>query len=297
MLACLMSNMSWFVVEYWITASEGEEPAWVRSVDLFFSFCYLGEVIMKLSWWSWEEYWMSVENRFDFFTSWMLASTGLCVLFFGLDADLIKCLNIARIVRLFKALSDVPQIHRMCAVIVQRVSTCGNVLTMNLLTLYLWSAWGMLVFGGKLYQSNPRLEGQDLDYFDSHFQVYNFNDMILGCVTMFFVTITGWVDEVPNACFQLYEEHSSMWFMNGGFWLSFYVASVLIAFNVWTAFSIGVLSALGGVSSGGEVASKSKMEESLEALRSELADDGLCLHVKESTELCAERVCEAMYKE
>merc|ERR1740123_1443770 len=106
--------------------------------------------------------------------------------------------------------------------------------------IYLWSALGQLLFGGELYKTNPKLKGQSLEYFDSHLEVYNFNDMVLGAVTMFFVTITDWVEPVASVCLALHETYSFKWFLVMGFWLSFYVGSVLIAFNVWTAFSIDV---------------------------------------------------------
>merc|ERR1719188_815817 len=105
---------------------------------------------------------------------------------------------------------------------------------------YIWSAAGLQLFGGELYKSNHAFKELDLDLFDSNFQIFNFNDMCLAAMTMFLVTITGWIDQVAVACLAVYKSYSLGWFFSMTFWVSFYVGSVLIAFNVFTAFSIDV---------------------------------------------------------
>jgi len=164
---------------------------------------------------------------------------------------------------------------------------------MNLLVVYLWSAWGLQLFGGQLYEDNPKLKEADLDYFSSHFQVYNFNDMVLGMVTMFLVTITNWVDPIAAACLVLSDDYSFNWFLAGIFWLTFYVGSPLIAFNVWTAFSIDVFCKLQVMEP-----ERTEIYQNLGQIQAEMADKrGLCLHIHESAELAREMVYKALFEE
>merc|ERR1711862_843376 len=78
--------------------------------------------------------------------------------------------------------------------------------------------------------------------------------------------------------------------MGMGFWLCFYISSVLIAFNVWTAFSIDVFCTLDDMIQD-QSSSKTTMDESIDRIRTDMAEKlGLCLHVMASAELAKERV-------
>jgi len=54
-----------------------------------------------------------------------------------------------RLGRILKALNNIPAYQRVCMVIMRMISTCSDVLLMNLLVIYLWSALGVQLFGGK----------------------------------------------------------------------------------------------------------------------------------------------------
>lgn len=264
---------------------------------MFFSFGYVFEVLVKLSWWSFEEYWMSIDNRFDFITTIILAGAGLCFLIFDTPRSVMRYLNLLRLVRLLKALNEIPAYERIVNIITRMTTTCGAVLVMNLLVIYLWSSWGMQLFGGKFYDSNPAFEGQDLDYFSSHFQIYNFNDMILSMVTLFFVMVTNWVDQIAIACLTLHANDTFRWIASWVFWLTFYVGSPLIAFNVFTAFSIDVFCKLEEMSDP-ENFKKDELEKNLQELQLDLAtNQGKILHIQPSTELQREKVYVAMFDE
>lgn len=80
----------------------------------------------------------------------------------------------------------------------------------------------------------------DLDYFASNLLVFNFNDMLLGIITLFFFMICGWIDQVAAVCLATSSTWSLKWLATLAYMLSFYVASTMMAFNVFTAFSIDV---------------------------------------------------------
>jgi len=222
----------------------------------------------------------------------ILAGGGISVLFFEVNHELIRYLNLMRLVRILKALNNLPAYEKTVMIVTRMVSTCGDVLCMNLLMIYLWSALGQLLFGGKLYESNPVLKDSDLDYFESHFQVYNFNDMICGSITMFFVTITGWVDSVTLATVALHPQWTLEWAIAHTFWGSFYLSSVLIAFNVWTAFSIDVFTTLEDIlKEQDNPKNKNTIDENINRIREDMVEKlGLCLHVEASAALAKERV-------
>merc|ERR1711957_86339 len=98
-------------------------------------------------------------------------------------------------------------------------------------------------FGGQLYEGNPKFDiyianqpnGTTLDYFDSNFQIFNFNDMFLGVITLFLVMLTNWMDPMAVVTMALYPTWSAGWIFTGLFHIGFYLASPLLAFNVFTA--------------------------------------------------------------
>lgn len=298
LMNCVLGcNVVWMVVQSVYDLNDIPEPNWFLYIDLFFSFGYVFEVLVKLSWWSFEEYWMSIDNRFDFITTIILAGAGLCFLIFDTPRSVMRYLNLLRLVRLLKALNEIPAYERIVNIITRMTTTCGAVLVMNLLVIYLWSSWGMQLFGGKFYDSNPAFEGQDLDYFSSHFQIYNFNDMILSMVTLFFVMVTNWVDQIAIACLTLHANDTFRWIASWVFWLTFYVGSPLIAFNVFTAFSIDVFCKLEEMSDP-ENFKKDELEKNLQELQLDLAtNQGKILHIQPSTELQREKVYVAMFDE
>jgi len=265
-------------------------------LDLLFSFVYLIEVVVKLCWWSWREYWRSADNKFDFMTTAILASAGIAFLFFNFSNNLMRYFNLLRLLRLLKALKNVKMYEKTVLTIARMVSTCGDVLVMNLLMIYIWGAAGVQLFGGQLYKNNPVLKGAGEDvmqYFGDHLLVFNFDDMVMAMMTMFLVTITSWNDQIARVCIATYNSHSVGGFVSMAFWVSFYIASPLIAFNVFTAFSIDVYCHLERV--GAEENTKTTIEENLESLQAKMANEGLCLAIEESAELAREKVYRAMF--
>jgi len=280
-------NVAWIVLQSYIDLNDLEEPNFFETIDIFFCFIYLAEVWLKLCYWSWGEYWTSVDNRFDFFTTMILACAGLAYCVTDVNSNVLRFFNLLRLVRMLKALNNIRAYREIWFIIERMIATCWNVLAMNFLVIYLWSAAGVQLFGGKLYKDNPAFEGKDLDFFDSHFQVYNFNDMLMAMVTLFFFTLTTWVDPIAVVCAATAEPFTLQWVLNWGHLLTFFVASPLLAFNVFTAFSIDVFCKLQEMDEADE---EDVIVASLANIRARMADRGFCLHIQESTALSRTKV-------
>uniref|UniRef100_A0A7S2HY09 EF-hand domain-containing protein n=1 Tax=Alexandrium andersonii TaxID=327968 RepID=A0A7S2HY09_9DINO len=288
----LAMNVAWVILQSAVDLNDMQEPDFFQTVDIFFSLIYLLEVGMKLLHWSWGEYWQNNDNRFDFITTMVLAASAMGYLFFDVDRSLLRYLNLLRLVRLLKALNNISAYREVWSVIDRMVRTCLDVLAMNFLVIYLWSAAGVQLFGGQLYESNPRLAGQDLAYFSSHYQVYNFNDMFMGMITLYYFTLGTWIDPLASACMELADKYTFQWSLNYIFLLSFYVASPLLAFNVFTSFSIDVFCNLQDMDREG---APSKFTKNVAHIQTKMADEGYCLHVQESAELSRARVFRKMF--
>jgi len=290
----LAVNVVWMILQSCYDLNDITEPDFFSSIDLFFSFVYLLEVGLKLCNWSWNEYWIDNDNRFDFATTMILAGSGTAFLCQRVDSNIIRYLNLLRLVRLLKALNNVKAYREVFSVIARMMSTCTDVLCMNFLVIYLWSSAGVQLFGGRLYESNPRLEGQDLGYFSSHYQVYNFNDMPSSMVTLFFNTLGTWNDPIATACMALADHFTLFWLLSCAFLGSFYISSPLLAFNVFTAFSIDVFCTIQSMDESAKDGGD-EVGNNLSKVKEQLAEKGLCLHVSESSSLKRAKVYKKIY--
>jgi len=294
----LAANVLWVLAESFIDLNDLEEPPFLKQVDLFFSFVYVLEALLKLSHWSVAEYWHEVDNRFDFITSMVLASVGLCFLALqNLSVQIVRNANLLRLLRVVKAMKHLRFYQRTCLVVTRLLATCREVLMLNLLVVLLWASAGVQLFGGQLVESNPRLAGKDLGYFSSNYQVFNFNDVPMGMVTLFVWTLGDWNDDIAVACVELAEPWSAKKVLIWAFLLSYYVASPLLAYNVLSAFSIDVYQKIDE-----EVQSQEEngyelceVERNLLMIQEEMADNGWVLHMKESADLAKLRIHTALF--
>jgi len=245
----LATNVLFMVIEsYWDFTDNEDWKSLTDKVDLFYSFVYFIEIGGKFATWSWAEYWTSFDNRFDFYSTWILGLAGAGTISGRFSHDTLKYFNLVRVLRLLKALSNVGSFRTTFSIISNMLATCADVLLMNFLVIYIWSALGVQLFGGELYEANPKFvqyfasqpNGTALDYFGSNFNILNFNDVFMGCVTLFLVMLTNWIDPVAVVTMALNPTYSVSWFFAVIFHLGFYLASPLLAFNVFTAFSIDV---------------------------------------------------------
>eukprot|EP00929_Paragymnodinium_shiwhaense_P011891 TRINITY_DN11826_c0_g1_i1.p1 TRINITY_DN11826_c0_g1~~TRINITY_DN11826_c0_g1_i1.p1 ORF type:complete len:835 (+),score=236.61 TRINITY_DN11826_c0_g1_i1:125-2629(+) len=291
----LVSNTVWIVVQSYYDLSNLETPPYFERVDLFFCFFYLLEVGMKLLYWSFAEYWTSTDNRFDFVTTFVLAAAASLYIFpaIHVDRETLRYLNMLRIVRILKALSNNSYFRRICYVIKLMITSCQQVLAMNFLIVYLFAALGMQMFGGRLYESNPALKGQD--YFDSHLQAWNFNDMGSGICTMFYFMLCGWIGEVASVVTALEAPYTPFWVGAHTFMFSFYVVGPLLAWNVFAAFSIDVYCKLDSMMNDGDMDAKDEVSQNLKKMQAKYAEEGYALHIWKSAEVVKAKLLREMY--
>jgi hypothetical protein len=224
-------------------------------------------------------------------TSVILAAGGVAFLFFDASDDTLTYLNMMRLIRVLKALNNIPAYQVTIQTIQRMMSSCGNVIMMIFLVLYVFAAIGHQAFGGLLYQDNPAFKDKKLDYFDSHFEVYNFNDMGMSFVTLFLVMITNWIPQVAEVLAALYPTFSGQWFFATGFSLAFYVLSPLLVFNVFTAFSIDVYLALQEYQEKiDEEGIQDEVMKNLAKLQEDFAAKGKVIHVYTDIALLRRRI-------
>eukprot|EP00931_Biecheleriopsis_adriatica_P049341 TRINITY_DN28542_c0_g1_i1.p1 TRINITY_DN28542_c0_g1~~TRINITY_DN28542_c0_g1_i1.p1 ORF type:complete len:864 (-),score=160.57 TRINITY_DN28542_c0_g1_i1:70-2637(-) len=288
----LAANVAQVLLESVYDLNDMQEPPWATKLDLFFSHIYLAEVCLKLTNWTFEEYWYHVDNRFDLVTSVILYATGVAYVWFDISVESVRHANALRLLRLLKALKHVRLYQRTCMVVTQMLSSCWDVLLLNLLVVLLWASAGVQLVGGQLVESNPRLHGKDLDFFSSHYQVFNFNDVPMGMLTLFMWTLGSWNDPIAVAIVELADPFTLYKALIWIFLVSYYVASPLLAYNVFSAFSIDVYQKLDEDArkqedEGGQLC---EVEQNLLKIQAEMADQGLVLHIQESADLKKLRV-------
>merc|ERR1719265_1594379 len=127
-------------------------------LDLVFSLSYAGEVFAKLSVWSFAEYWSNTANQFDFWTTWLLLST--CLLQ-GVLARYANLLRLLRLLRVLKQLKTLKSVQFMIATITQLVITSKDILTLLGVVVFFFTALGVQLWGGLLYDGNSLLEGTE----------------------------------------------------------------------------------------------------------------------------------------
>merc|ERR1712110_1057910 len=103
---------------------------------------------------------------------------------------------------------------------------------------YLWACMGMTLFGGDLYEGNPKIN--DLPFSG----VYNYNDWLSAFISQWFCMIGTWVDDLVVACVGVNQPYSLGWFLSYAFFYSFYIVSPVMAFNTFTALAIDVYTKL-----------------------------------------------------
>jgi two pore calcium channel protein len=215
-------------------------------LGFFFTFVYVVEVFLKLAVMSWATYCSTFQNKFDFFTTWLLFGTTMLKHFSSflpddLRDDLAKYANVFRLLRLIrviKNLKNYKNVQFMVKTISQMLEAAGDILMFLMVCLYFFTTASVNFFGGLLYKGNDKLEGTD--YEDKGWWVFNFNDIIMAFVTWFTQLLCEyapeWADALDNACPWGY----IAWYI----FPTFYVVGVAVIFEILKAFTIETYLAL-----------------------------------------------------
>jgi two pore calcium channel protein len=244
----LMFNLIMVLIESTYDLMEIPEPAILDTIEMTFSFVYVGEVAVKLVVKSFGEYWASLANKFDFFTTWLLLSTSMLkyLPFASVKTDLAKYANILRLLRLIriiKQLKRYKQVQFMLRVITRIVSCAGEVLELTGTFFFFFCTLAVNLFGGLLHEGNEALEGSE--YAEHHWYVLNFNDMLMAFMTWFVQIICEYV---PNYSDALTRTGTAAGLAYGPYSglvvLFFYITTAAIMYELLLAFTVDVFMAV-----------------------------------------------------
>jgi len=233
----LFINLGLVVIETVYDMNDWQETPLMESLELIFAFVYLTEVCLRLSVYSWQEYWAFGSNRFDFFTTFALLGSSAFELFLsesGNAANLKRYMNILRLLRLLRM---VKQIKRMRSVqfmvntVIKLVLGSKDILTALGVVIYFFTMLSIQLWGGLLYSTNPALE--ETSWKESKWFVLNFNDFLMAFGVWIVTLLCEYVPQFTQAIARA----SSI----PGCWMIFpifYVVGVMIVFELVKAFTI-----------------------------------------------------------
>lgn len=237
MNSVLLVNLALVLVESAYTLNNQEPPAWTGYVELVFSFVYLVEVAVKVKVRSWRIYWLSLPNRFDFFTTFLLLFSSLLpylpnsVLPFDLRhyANILRLLRLLRVIKQLKSLRSV---QFLAGAVTKMVWAAGNILLMLGCVVFFFSTLGVNLFGGVLYKGNPGLE--HTEYEEKHWFVFNFNDTPMAFALFFTQLLCEYVPTNAEALQKTSRYGDVAWLI----FPLFYFLGVAIMFEILLAFSV-----------------------------------------------------------
>ena len=234
----LLVNLVLVVVESYYDLSKWDEPGWMGNLELIFSLIYLGEFFIKISVFSFAEYWSSISNQFDFFTTWLLLSTSIAEKLFASGiSTYANMLRLLRLVRVVKNLKNLESVQFMMDTVSKLVIASQDMITLLGVVVFFFCAFSVQAFGGDLYENNDRLEGTE--YLEKHMLVLNFNDIPCAFGVWFVMLLCEYEPNFPEAVART----SSLPFG----WMVFpvfYVLGVSIVFELVKAFTIEVFMSL-----------------------------------------------------
>ena len=237
MAVLLLNTLIVFVQSYMDladTLDKSSEEAFAI-VEMCFSIAYMFLLCCQLLVVPFDEFWLKTSNRWDTLVTVVLFAAAVfwALPFVDVSRELLHRLTILRLSRLVTLLNRVERFTLICECIARIVPASTGVVGLLFCAGSLWSAAGVQLFGGLVYDGNPDLDA-DGDYLDSHYDVLNFNDFAMGFMPLFaMVTSGGPYTEFVEALNDVSGNGAGYYFF-----ISFYVAGVLIFFNVFSAFVI-----------------------------------------------------------
>lgn len=236
-------NVIIVLIETTMDLTEDETPASVAffaTVECIFSVVYIVEMILKVLSQGFDRYWKYFSNRFDFYVTWLLLVGAIYVLIpqTTYDREVVRYLVLLRCLRLFALLSDVPRFQRIVRVFSILIPASGPLFAFFFLTLYVFAAAGVELFGGLIYSTNPNLNPETNPLVDAYvsndYWLLNFNDMASAWYTLFSAVIVGYLTEIAEAiaATSAFGEYAKIFF------IFHFVANSLIVSNVVLAFVV-----------------------------------------------------------
>lgn len=129
-------------------------------VELAFSLVYIAEAFLKIAAMSWRRYWSETGNRYDFCVMLALLAGAIYILvpFSDNNPEVIRYLVCLRCLRLLALLADIPRFRDLVRIFAILLPASVPLLSLFFLSLYFFSALGVQLFGGLIYEGNPALD-------------------------------------------------------------------------------------------------------------------------------------------
>ncbi|KAL3701109.1 hypothetical protein R1sor_019131 [Riccia sorocarpa] len=228
-------NLIVVIIETSLGISNHSSQLFWQEVELVFGWLYLVELALKVLACGFRNYWRSMQNRFDFFVTWIIVigETLIVVLpngfaFFSTSGR-IRYLLIAQVLRLFRGLMLIERYRVKVGTFIKLIRHLLPYLGINFFLMCIYCTMGVQVFGGLVYEGNLTLERTTM--FENDYLVYNFNDYVSGMVTLFNVLVMGnW-----EVWMESYAVLTQEW-LAVTYFISFYVLGVLLIFNLVISF-------------------------------------------------------------
>jgi len=173
----LTVNFFLVILETTYDLSDAPEPAWTAWLEFVFSFIYLGECMFKIGVSGWDFYSSSTSNIFDFGTTMLLLSTSIFESMLGALSTYANILRLFRLLRVVKQLKGLDRVQFMVSTVIKMVKKAKDMLVLLLVVIFGFTVVGVQLFGGQLYEENPKLE--ETDYHENKEYVLNFNDFLM----------------------------------------------------------------------------------------------------------------------
>ncbi len=210
------------------------------TLEVLFSFVYMLEMSLKILCTGLDRFWKDMGNRFDFVITCLLLFGAVYVLFpfSENDPQVVRYLLIIRCLRLVALLADFPRFRRIVQVFSLLIPASVPLFTFFFLSLYVFAAAGVEMFGGLVYQGNPALNPENnllVDAFvGNDYWTLNFNDMAAGWHTLFSAVIVGYLTEVAEAI----ASASRFGDWTKWFFIASFVVNTLVVSNCVIAFVV-----------------------------------------------------------
>jgi len=235
----LLLNLALIIYETVCDMNNIPEMGLVLDLELTFSLIYVLEVGLKLCVNSWDEYWSSRSNQFDFVVTWLLLATSALddILSSNAGGNLKRYMNILRLMRLLRMMKQLkrwfPVVQQMVETISKLVSSSKDIFKVLGIVIFFFSSLGVQLWGGLLYLSNSALE--ETEYKEKDLLVLNFNDFGMSFGVWVVMLLCEYVACLPDAI----DEVSGI----PGTWVVFvifYMVGVCVVFELVKAFTIEV---------------------------------------------------------
>eukprot|EP00929_Paragymnodinium_shiwhaense_P113209 TRINITY_DN81472_c0_g1_i1.p1 TRINITY_DN81472_c0_g1~~TRINITY_DN81472_c0_g1_i1.p1 ORF type:complete len:887 (+),score=171.25 TRINITY_DN81472_c0_g1_i1:53-2662(+) len=252
------------------------EPPLMEDLELYFSIAYIVECFIKLSVFSWQQYWSQRSNQFDFCTTWLLLGTALADELAEEGGSLGKqmrryanVLRLLRLLRIVKQLKRFPAVIMMAETIQRLVAASRDILSLFGVVLMFFTLLSVQLWGGLLYASNPDVASSD--WATSKHYVLNFNDVPTAFGVWFVHTLESYMPELPDVIQAA--DHTNKW--SFVLFPIYYLFAVSIVFQLVMAFTIQVFIQLRQ----GQTKCHQQLH-AIEELSKVLSDQGLALHYR-----------------